>query len=118
MIGVVFLSGLLGCRGMDSRQQTHTVAGAGIGALTGGILDHHNRWRGAGIGALAGGLLGYALTPSSPTYVETTSPSPAPVYSTPTYTAPVVKFCPNCGRTYAEGVNFCSLDGQQLRYRQ
>lgn len=47
-------------------QSPYTYQGAGIGgaigAGTGALIDHNNRWRGAMIGTLAGGVLGGAAT--------------------------------------------------------
>jgi hypothetical protein len=63
LIATAILTILIGgCAG----QSPYTYQGAGIGgaigAGTGALIDHNNRWRGAMIGTLAGGVLGGAAT--------------------------------------------------------
>lgn len=52
----------IGCAGMDAQHRQGTGIGAGLGAITGALLDHKNPWRGAIAGAAIGGVAGYTIT--------------------------------------------------------
>ncbi len=57
IMAVTFLAGLGGCSGM-SKQDKHTVAGAGIGGVAGAALTHGSALGTVG-GAAVGGLIGH-----------------------------------------------------------
>ena len=51
-----------GCTSLSPYTYTGAGVGGALGAGTGALIDHNNRWRGAMIGGLAGGALGGAAT--------------------------------------------------------
>ncbi|MDP8212907.1 MAG: YMGG-like glycine zipper-containing protein [Candidatus Zapsychrus exili] len=83
---------LMGC----TATQKSTTAGTAIGAGLGAIIGHQsgNRDKGAAIGAAVGALGGYAVGENMK-----------------------AKFCPTCGKDFDESVQFCPLDGTELKYK-
>ncbi len=80
---------------------TTTQKGAGLGAvgggLLGGIIGHQSGHGvegaliGAGAGAVGGALIGEQMDK---------------------------KFCPVCGAEYTSGVQYCTKDGTELKFKQ
>ncbi|HFD12652.1 MAG TPA: glycine zipper 2TM domain-containing protein [Crenotrichaceae bacterium] len=50
------------CAAQNPRVYEGAMAGGGIGAVAGALLDRHNRWRGAMIGGALGSAFGGATT--------------------------------------------------------
>jgi hypothetical protein len=60
---IVLLAALTaGCTSVSPYTYTGAGVGGALGAGTGAMIDHNNRWRGAMIGTLVGGALGGATT--------------------------------------------------------
>jgi len=53
---------LVSCAAHNPRVYEGALAGGGIGAVAGALLDRHNRWRGAMIGGALGSAFGGATT--------------------------------------------------------
>jgi hypothetical protein len=64
LIGISVLLAALtaGCTSVSPYTYTGAGVGGALGAGTGALIDHNNRWRGAMIGGLAGGALGGTAT--------------------------------------------------------
>jgi hypothetical protein len=60
---LVLLAALVtGCTSLSPYTYTGAGVGGALGAGTGALIDHNNRWRGAMIGTLVGGTLGGTAT--------------------------------------------------------
>ena len=92
-LAIILLVGLVSLLGCTTTQKGAAV-GAGAGAVLGGIIGHQSGHGvgGAAIGAAAGGLTGAIVGEQMDT-----------------------KFCPVCGRHYTSGVEFCPVDGAELK---
>ncbi len=91
----IFLAlSVLAMAGCTTTQQGTTIGGV-TGAAIGGIVGHQSGHGvgGAAIGAAAGGLGGYMIGDKMEKKM----------------------FCPVCGRVYAEGTKYCSVDGTELK---
>lgn len=94
-LSVLLLSALLlaGC----TTAQKGAVVGGAAGAGLGGIIGHQSGHGaegaviGGAVGAITGALVGEKL--------ET-------------------KFCPVCGKSYTAGVQYCPVDGTELKLKQ
>ncbi len=94
--GVVVVICFLVFGGCTTVQKGAAVGGA-TGAAIGAIIGHQSGETGEGaaiggaVGAVTGALIGEQLE---------------------------VKFCPECGKGYTEGVKFCPACGRELQYKK
>lgn len=78
-----------------SATQKGAAIGAGTGAVAGGVIGHQSDKKvegaliGGGVGAVTGGAIGHMMTN---------------------------KYCPECGKRYTGGKEYCTEDGTTLRY--
>ncbi len=111
---------LSGCETTLNETQSGALAGSALGAGLGAIIGEQTGKAGAGTaigagaGALAGGLIGEGIrrskqTAQAPVYYE------QPAATSSTVQVVHTKFCPTCGRTYPESINFCPDDGTELK---
>ena len=82
-----------GCTGTQKGAGLGGLVGAGAGAIIGHQSGHAKE--GALIGAAAGAAGGALIGDQMDT-----------------------KFCPVCGKAYTSGVQFCSKDGTELKFKQ
>lgn len=90
---ILSLLTISGCTGTQKGAGLGGLMGAGAGAIIGHQSGHTKE--GALIGAAAGAAGGALIGDQMDT-----------------------KFCPVCGREYTSGVQFCSKDGAELKFKQ
>lgn len=93
--GILLISALLlaGCTTTQKGAVVGGAAGAGLGAIIGHQSGHGGEGAviGGAVGAISGALIGEKM--------ET-------------------KFCPVCGKGYTAGVQYCPVDGTELKEKQ
>ncbi|MFC1809863.1 glycine zipper domain-containing protein [Candidatus Omnitrophota bacterium] len=99
--------------------------GAGLGAIIGNQTGHSGAGTaiGAGAGALTGALVGEGIKRSKQSQQAQTVQYPQQAAQEIQAPAPQIaqvqtKYCPVCGKTYAESSRFCENDGTELKYLQ
>ncbi len=94
MVGLVAAVVATGCTTTQKGTGIGAAAGAGLGAIIG--HQSGNRDKGALIGGAVGALGGYAVGSKMEQK----------------------KFCPTCGRVFAEDTVYCPHDGAELLFQQ
>ena len=91
-LGGIVMATALGC----TTAQKGAAIGGGTGAVAGGVIGHQSGHKvegaaiGGAVGAISGAVVGEQLD---------------------------TRFCPECGRNYTKGVQYCKVDGTPTRYR-
>lgn len=90
---LVLLAFIVGCTGTQKGAGMGSLIGAGAGAIIGHQSGKTTEGAliGGAVGAAGGALVGDAMN---------------------------TKFCPECGRTYTSGVEYCTYDGTELKLIQ